>query len=312
MDEDKLVHVEETRFLVATLAPLVVREAWTGSGSSAAAAAAAGLTLPPGIRLARHIVVGAGRRLQVHEWREGKLHMIGILDAFSFVRDLVTVGDLVFFGDVHGALRLAKWRDEDHQLIPIGADIVRLSLSAVGLVVDGGALGLVAADAEGNLLVDVCAPAESSDRLALRADFHLGAAVGRFARARLAVPLGTPQAERRRCATFFGSHSGSVGALVPVAEADFQRLLMLQRVMTYCLPHAAGLNPKLWRQFASLHAPGGPGGRPRARNVLDGTLLARFLALSAHTQHHFGEAIGSSAERVLATMHELDVAATCF
>jgi cleavage and polyadenylation specificity factor subunit 1 len=310
------MHAEDTRFLVSTLAAIVVPERWTGSGSSAAAAAAAGVALPPGQRLARHIVVGAGRRLQVHEWREGRLHLIAIYDAFSLVRDLVTINDLVFFGDAHGSTRLLKWRDEDHQLLSLAADFSRAPLTATGFVVDASALGLVAADRDGNLTLSVCAPNESRLALALRCDFHLGAVVSRMARARLAVPVGTPLAERRRFATFFGTHSGSVGALLPTEEAAHKRLLTLQRVLTYCLPHAAGLNPKLWRQYASSGAPGGapggPGGRPRARNVLDGPLLARFLALSTHTQRHFAEAIGSSAERVLASMRELELSGSCF
>jgi len=310
----KLVFEEELRANITCLAGITVKETWTGFGSSYAAAAAQGVALAPGSRVARHIVVGAGRRLQVHEWREGRLRLIAIFDAFSYVKDLSVVNDLIFFGDALGCARLVKWRDEDHQLIELGLDPMRLPLVATGLVVDEGALGLVVADAEGNVQVEVCSPAEHKRRLQLRADFHLGAvAAARLVRVRCAFPVGTPPADRRRFASFVATRDGSVGALVPADEMVFKRLNDLQKILTYCMPHAAGLNPRLWRLFASAHSPaGGSAGRRRAKNVLDGCLLARFLALSTHTQRAFAEAIGSSEERVLANLRAADLAVTCW
>lgn len=40
---------------------------------------------------------------------------------------------------------------------------------------------------------------------------------------------------------------GGLGAFVPVDEVSFKRLLALQKLMTYALPHMAGLNPKDFR-----------------------------------------------------------------
>jgi cleavage and polyadenylation specificity factor subunit 1 len=85
----------------------------------------------------------------------------------------------------------------------------------------------------------------------------------------------------------------------------FKRLLMLQRVLTYCLPHAAGLNPKLWRQYSSR----ADLARAPARNFLDGPLLWRYLGLTGHSQRQFAESIGSSAERVLANLRHADASA---
>jgi cleavage and polyadenylation specificity factor subunit 1 len=291
-----------------------VKETWTGFGSNTAFAAAQGVPLAPGIRMARHLVIAAGRRVEVYEWREGKLGMIAIFDSFSWVKDVTVINDLIFFGDILGCVRLAKWRDDDHQIIECGSDaLLRVRLSSIGLVIDDGTLGLVVTDDEGNLLVDVCSPTEQPKmRLKLRADFHVGSVTRRLVRSRMAVPLGTAVSERKRFATFFGTRAGSVSALLPLDEMSFKRLLMLQKIMTYCLPHAAGLNPRLWRLFASSLNPGGSGSRPRAKNFLDGNLLSRYLSLSTHTQRVFAEAIGSSPERILASLRTIAVSSTCF
>jgi hypothetical protein len=310
----KMVYAEDLRTAVSNIAPLVVKETWTGFGSNTAFAAAQGVPLAPGIRMARHLVVAAGRRVEVYEWREGKLGMIAIFDSFSWVKDVIVVNDLIFFGDILGCVRLAKWRDDDHQIIECGSDaLLRVRLSSIGLVIDDGTLGLVVTDDEGNLLVDVCSPTEQPKmRLKLRADFHVGSVTRRLVRSRMAVPLGTAVSERKRFATFFGTRAGSVSALLPLDEMSFKRLLMLQKIMTYCLPHAAGLNPRLWRLFASSLNPGGSGSRPRAKNFLDGNLLSRYLSLSTHTQRVFAEAIGSSPERILASLRTIAVSSTCF
>jgi hypothetical protein len=310
----KMVYAEDLRTAVSSIAPLVVKETWTGFGSNTAFAAAQGVPLAPGIRMARHLVVGAGRRVEVYEWREGKLGMIAIFDSFSWVKEVTVINDLIFFGDLLGCVRLAKWRDDDHQIIECGSDaLLRVRVSSIGLIIDDGALGLVVTDDEGNLLVEVCSPTEQPKmRLKLRADFHIGSVTRRLVRSRMAVPLGTAVSERKRFATFFGTRAGSISALLPLDEMSFKRLIMLQKIMTYCLPHAAGLNPRLWRLFSSSLGPGGSGSRPRAKNFLDGNLLFRYLSLSTHTQRAFAEAIGSSPERILASLRMIAVSSTCF
>lgn len=183
-----------------------------------------------------------------------------------------------------------------------------MPVASVGAVVHDASLGLVVADTDGNLLVLAFAPAEAATRLVPRADFRLGTVPQRILRARVAVPLGTPLSARRTFCALFGTHAGSVGALLPLEEGTFKCLLTLQRVLTLCLPHAAGLNPRVARAFASPATPS----RTRARNLLDGTLLWRFLALSTHTQAALADAIGTTPARLVANLRAVDAAATVF
>ncbi len=306
----KLAYEEDIRDTVTSVAPLVVKEGWVPSGGPAPGAP---VPVPGGggggtSRLARHVVVGTPRRLQVHEWHQGKLRMISFHHAANWISDIVTINDYIIYGDAHTSVRFLKWRDDDHQLIPIAGDGFPVDVAAVGAIVHDATLGLVVADADANLQVFAYAPVEHRTRLMLRADMHLGAVADRLARSRLAFPVGTPSSARRSYGAFFGTYAGSIGAVQPLDEMTFRRLLALQRVLTHCLPHAAGLNPREWRAYA---APRG-GGRPRARNFLDSALLWRYLTLSTHTQAAFADAIGSSPDRILANLRAADAAGAVF
>jgi hypothetical protein len=296
----RLVYEEDLKGCVTAVAPLIVKEAWVPSGQSAPPGGGKGFTY--------HAVVATSRRLMVMEWWRGKLRMIAFFDAHTWIRDVVTLKDYIVFGDAHDSIQFLRWRDVDHQLILIAGDVHRSLVASCGVIVHESSLGMVVADAEGNVQVLAFAPGEHRTRLLVRADFHLGSGVDRLVRSRLAFPLGVPLSGRRSYGAFFGTYGGAVGALVPLDEMTFKRLLMLQRVLTYCLPHAAGLNPKLWRQYDSRVDLA----RPVARNFLDGPLLWRYLGLTTHSQRQFAESIGSSAERVLANLRHVDASAAVF
>lgn len=302
----KLVYEDDMKTTITAVAALVVKEAWVPGPDTPAREQ--WVPPPPNGRLARHLVLCTPRRLQVFEWHNQKLRLIAFVETNTWIKDVVIMNEYILFGDAHTSIRLFKWRDEDHQLLSIALDSHRVPLASAGVVVHENSLGMVVSDREGNLQVMQYAPLESRKRLVVRGDFHLGAVTEHMVRSRLAFPLGTPVSGRRTYGSFFGTYHGSIGAVVPLDEMTFKRLMTLQKVLTYCLPHTGGLNPKLWRVFESAVTPG----RNKVKNVLDGPLLARYLGLTTHTQKQLAESIGSSVERILSNIKTIDIASMVF
>jgi len=68
-----------------------------------------------------------------------------------------------------------------------------------------------------------------------------------------------------------GTTSGALSLLAPLDEMTFKRLLALQNLMNFVLPHFGGLNPKGFRLMQS------PESRfaNRLKNIVDGDLVWR-------------------------------------
>jgi hypothetical protein len=274
---------------------------------------------PPGT-LQHRVLVSTGRRIEVHEWYHGALRLLGYWEAGAWAGAVACVRDFIAVGDAARGPALLRWREDDRQFIPLACEAATpagCALTSLALLVAGERLGIVGVDTEGNTTVWEYAPDKWGVSLRVVADGRCGGgppvAPAAAARARLPRPPGpAPDAGRKRHGTLLAGADGSVGALLPLAEADFKRLFALSTALSTALPHAAGANPRAGTAFASVHAPlrhRAPDKQP----ILSGPLLARFAAaLSGPAQDALAEAAGSSQDRVLETLREVDVAATLF
>ena len=75
-----------------------------------------------------------------------------------------------------------------------------------------------------------------------------------------------------------GTNDGAVAVITTLDEVTFKRLLGLQKLMNFVLPHFGGLNPKGFRLFSS------PESRVvgRSKNVVDGDLIWRYPRASGN------------------------------
>lgn len=78
-----------------------------------------------------------------------------------------------------------------------------------------------------------------------------------------------------RVCNFLGTTSGALCLLAPLDEMTFKRLLALQKLMNFVLPHFGGLNPKGFRLLQS------PESRlfNRSKNIVDGDLVWRCVCV---------------------------------
>lgn len=85
-----------------------------------------------------------------------------------------------------------------------------------------------------------------------KGDIHIGSHINSFLRIR--CKLSDLQNDKKalmtfekRHMTFYFTQDGSIGAILPVSEKVYRRLLMLQNLMATNVPHVAGLNPRAYR-----------------------------------------------------------------
>ncbi len=104
--------------------------------------------------------------------------------------------------------------------------------------------------------------------LKCKADFHLGAHVTKFVRVR--IP--SRQADTVLHGVIFGTLDGGLGALIPIEEGTYQRLIALQARLYHSVSHMAGMNPKAFRHLKAEKKLI----RNIYHNILDGDLLYRY------------------------------------
>lgn len=273
----------------------------------------------------RHLVLSLGRRVTIHEWhkKDEKLRMIAFVDGHVWASSVAVSREYIAIGDAGGrGVSLFRWREEDHQLLSLATDrpaAPGIAVTAVSLLVDGKSLTVSVTDAGGGVSLYEYAPREAGTVLALRGDFQLSSTLAAAAtgRVRVAGPPAAPLSARTRHLSFFGTSDGAIAVFVPVAERDYKRLATLATALTYCVPHVAGANPKIGREWtapaaasAATAARASAAGATSKAAPLDGPLLARFVAtLSAPTQAALAQAAGTTLDRALGSLRAIDLEA---
>lgn len=117
------------------------------------------------------------------------------------------------------------------------------------------------------------------------------------------LAFGTRQSKtsiNRSCA-IIGTIDGSIGMLSPVDEFVFKRLYLLQYLMSVSLQHVCALNPRDYRLLKSTQFR-----LEKKKNVLDGSLLWRYVSLDKSQQEFLATSIGTSAATILDNLYEIE------
>ena len=241
-----------------------------------------------------------GSKLYVYEWAEEKLVGRAFYDSYCYVTSLKTVKHFVIMTDVRHSLIFLRWREDVRMLQLLARDVHPLNVTACEFLVIGNQLGFLAADDNRNMQVFIFNPTSAEYRkqqLACRADIHSGGIINKFLR----WPMPFNAKTGVRLAVHFATLDGAVGAVIPLTEKSYRRLLALQNLLVNAMPHIAGLNPRSWRLYKSA----GVMKRRFAKNFLDGTLLARFLHLPLPLQVQLAGAMGQERDTVLGDLFEI-------
>ncbi|KZV86543.1 hypothetical protein EXIGLDRAFT_712088 [Exidia glandulosa HHB12029] len=230
---------------------------------------------------------------------------VAFMDVGVYVTSLRTLKNLLLIGDAVKSVWFVAFQEDPFKLLLVGKDFMRASLTSAEFFFGFGEMAIVTTDEQSVLRVFKYDPlhAESHDgqRLLCQTEFFAQAetqAVVTIMRRPRDDDLVTPQSK-----LLYGGCDGSLTALVPVEEAVFKRLHLLQGQMTRNVQHVAGLNPKAFRSVRNEFV-----ARPLTKGVVDGNLLARLEDLSIPRQVEFTKQIGTSREVILADWIALNTA----
>jgi len=99
-----------------------------------------------------------------------------------------------------------------------------------------------------------------------------------------------------------GTVDGSLGLLVAVEEKTYRRLALLQQIMSTSIKTSFGLNPREFRIVKTEKFR-----LEKKRGVLDGNLLWKFINLEPSLQDELTAAMGTTVDKVLENLLEIDV-----
>ncbi|CAM9158991.1 unnamed protein product [Ectocarpus sp. 12 AP-2014] len=258
-------------------------------------------------QLGRHLILSVGKKVIVNRWdpKTCTLELIGFHDPRVYVMSLSVIKHkFILVGDAYGSVQLVVWREEDHSLTALSKDHEDCQVFSAEYLIDEPGMAIVVADGRRNVKVLQYAPNATNSRggtkLLCQSDFYLGSRVGKLTRRRTRGNL----RDGARYCLLAGTLDGGLGAVLPVDERVFRRLYALQGIMSNALGHNGAANPRAYRLFDH-----GPTFRYETKqNMLDGSLLWRFVGLDAKTQHDLTRAIGTTVDRVMANLLDIDLA----
>eukprot|EP00051_Salpingoeca_urceolata_P012705 m.157284 g.157284 ORF g.157284 m.157284 type:complete len:1480 (-) comp17579_c0_seq5:122-4561(-) len=263
---------------------------------------------------------------KVYVWNvRDQTTLIGIAfcDSMLHTRQLRSVKNYILCSDAYQSISVLRFNDlsktvrsdSGQRTIKVRATLTRVTRDTAlrmavtsDFMVDKQELGFSCVDEKSNFFSFCYAPedpeTEGGRHLFKRGDYHLGLAASVMFRLRCPDVVGEDGSVRPadRHVTCFGSLEGAIGTILPVPEAVYKRLLMLQARMTVGLQHHAGLNPKAYRAAR--------GERQLSRNVLDGSLLFYFRFLSVIEQREFARRCGTTSKQIFEDLCQIQQATT--
>jgi cleavage and polyadenylation specificity factor subunit 1 len=275
------------------------------------------------------LVIGAGADVNIEQWGNSKLTQVGFFRATMQILDILIFKNFLLLSDAYDSVYFLVWRDSDKSLTLLAKDYDPIPVHAAGLISRGASMTFLCHDDRQNLQFFQYAPGEAAARggnkLVCRADFHLGTQTtafrSHFCRSSLAVHSATPTStlaalrqqdanfgrsdEDQRILALFGSTDGGLGAVVPISEPVYWRLLALQSVMANALDSDCGLSFRAWRLYRRTTRRGGCRSNDRKKGVIDGDLVFSYTFLPKSLQEDLASAIGSTVDLILDNLLEI-------
>ncbi|KAF8268563.1 CPSF A subunit region-domain-containing protein [Lactarius quietus] len=244
-----------------------------------------------------YLVSSMGQKIFVRAFDlDERLVGVAFLDVGVYVTTLRALKNLLIIGDA------VKSIGDPYKLAVLAKDPHKACVTASDFFFVDQQLSIVTCDEEGAVRMyeyDPHSPeSNNGQNLLCRTEFHSQSEYRSsvtIARRMKGEDMVAPQAK-----LICGHPDGSLTALVPVDEATFKRLHLLQGQLTRNVQHIAGLNPRAFRLVRNDYV-----SKPLSYGILDGRLLASFEDLPLTRQSEITRPIGTERAAVLHDLREL-------
>ncbi|KAI9015412.1 CPSF A subunit region-domain-containing protein [Hyaloraphidium curvatum] len=265
----------------------------------------------------QYVLAAVGNRLILHEFEDDALNGIAFIDTNMYVTAACALRNLMLVGDLRKSIWFMGFQEDPAKIGSLGRDMLPMHVTASEFLIDYNSLYFIIGDDERNIMVyafDEKDPTSlGGSKLVRKAEFHVGNRVEKMIRMRkvgLPRKKGGPAPTSKQHASMLASADGSLSFVMPISEKMYRRLLSLSTRLLNALPHPAGLNPRGFRR-AHSHIDRLTSGSSM-RNPIDGDLLFRFVSLPFNRQKELSRSIGSTLERVLDDMLEVEMSVDYF
>ncbi|KAG0140711.1 hypothetical protein CROQUDRAFT_664844 [Cronartium quercuum f. sp. fusiforme G11] len=233
--------------------------------------------------------------------QDERLLAVGFLDIRPYTTCLRILKNFIVLGDAVKGITLVAFQEEPYKLVELGHTYIDLKCSTVDLLVMENKLAIVATDLEGTIRIFEYCPtnieSQGGLKLLCRTEFRTASEM------QSSMGFGkrlSSKDEPKVIGTLYAGLDGSISSLVPVKEAVFKRLQMVQTRLIRHIPHFAGLNPRGFRTIRNDLV-----SRAMNRGIVDGAVVEWFEKLRIAKQNEIGGLAGSDRETVLVNLSNL-------
>jgi len=257
-----------------------------------------------------HLIINMGAKILVHKWDQQNNDLIpcAFHDAQVYAVSMRTMKNFIIIGDIHKSIHVFLWMDRAPRTLKLlGSDFARLEVFAVDFLGVHRDLAFTCSDSYGNIrcfeysrkIEDV----DCVEQLLPTSGIRVGSRVSAMMRLQM-LPFageGTEDRAMRLC-NLYACTDGSIGFLCPLDALTYKRLYMLQMRLIHALPHHAGLHPAEDRICKPHHNTN----FPNVRNIIDGDLVARYVALDSLLQEELAKSIATSSAKIMQALFDFN------
>ncbi|KAI9321430.1 CPSF A subunit region-domain-containing protein [Dichotomocladium elegans] len=258
-----------------------------------------------------HLVSCIGSKVIIWSFEDNEsLVGVAFIDVQIYVTSISSMKNFIVLGDAQKSVWFLGFQVEPAKLVLLGKDYQSFEVSSTNFIIDDRSMYLLIGDTEENLNIFQYAPFNlqsfAGQKLIRRGDFHIGSEVRSMVRLPQIVQMGENKAHSysRRYFCLCGSFSGSISVVSPIPEKTFKRLNTLYGQLVNGIQHVAGLNPRAFRLIKGYKQRMSSN---RTKAVLDGDLIFEFAGLSVNQQREMTKQIGTTVERIMEDLVEIDI-----
>ncbi|GJJ10703.1 hypothetical protein Clacol_004930 [Clathrus columnatus] len=235
-----------------------------------------------------YLVSSLGQKVFVRAFElDERLVGVAFLDVGVYVTSIKTMKNILIIGDAMKGVWFVAFQEDPFKLTVLGKYGQQNCITQVDFFFRDEELSIIAGDEDGIVRLLEYDPlnveSQGGSKLILRTEFH-----GQSEYRASLTTISRSKSDQPLSRLLMASIDGSLHVLLPVEEAVYKRLQLLQGQLTRNVQHIAGLNPRAFRLVRNEYT-----SRPLNRGILDDGLLDIFDDLPVSKQVEMTRQIAS-------------------
>lgn len=251
-----------------------------------------------------HLLIAQAQKVVVRNIQEDlSIVPVAFMDMNMYVLSSKSLKYMVLLADAIRSVWLVGFGQEPYRMTLFGKDYRDVQVTSCDFAVVQKKLYIVVADAQQRIHILQYDPEDpmpfSGQRLIRRAEFFTGKDIDSMVMLQYDDPVSRSKEEKTEGApkqgvfvSLCGARDGSLSVIVPVPEATYRPLYVVQQQLADKEEHYLGLNPRMHR--ATGVAP--PATTAQGKAIIDFDLVRTFQDLSVERRAQYARRLGKTGE----------------